>query len=195
MEECELVERARGGDADAFGELVGKYQSVAFHTAYLITENVDLAEDAVQEAFVRSYCAMERFRSGAPFRPWLLRIVVNEARKGNRTARRREGLARRTAEDRLSQRSSIPPPETELLDSERRTELFEAIKQLKEEDRLVIAYRYFFDMREDEMAQALGCARGTVKSRLSRALGRLRDAFCAGAANAGSRRREDTRHG
>ena len=70
---------------------------------------------------------------------------------------------------------AVPSPEAALLDFERRDELLAAVAELPERDRQAIACRYFLDLSEEETAAALGCARGTVKSRLSRALGRLRE--------------------
>ena len=70
---------------------------------------------------------------------------------------------------------AVPSPEAALLGSERREELLAAIAELSEADRQVIACRYFLDLSEDETAAALGCARGTVKSRLARSFGRLRE--------------------
>jgi RNA polymerase sigma factor (sigma-70 family) len=115
---------------------------------------------------------MARFREGAAFRPWLLRIVANEAINRRRATRRKAALALRVAESRPSA-DAAPSPEAAALAHEVRSELVSALSRLREEDRLVIAYRYFFDLSEAEMADALGCARGTVKSRLSRALKRL----------------------
>ncbi len=73
-----------------------RYQDVALRTAYLVCPEAD-ADDAVQDAFLKAYAALPRFRDGAPFRPWLLRIVANEARNRRRSAGRREGLALRAA--------------------------------------------------------------------------------------------------
>ena len=78
--EDELVERARDGDATAFAALVRDHQEVAFRTAYLITRNAADAEDAAQVGLTKAWRALPRFRRGAPFRPWLLAIVANEAR-------------------------------------------------------------------------------------------------------------------
>jgi hypothetical protein len=75
--EAELVSRARRGDAAAFGTLVDTFAEIAFRTAYLVTADAAEAEDAAQEAFVKAYRALDRFREGSPFRPWLLRIVGN----------------------------------------------------------------------------------------------------------------------
>jgi RNA polymerase sigma-70 factor (ECF subfamily) len=174
LEEEELVERARNGDVTAYEQLVRTYQDLAARTAYVITGGAADAQDAAQEAFVKAYYSLGRFRAGAPFRPWLLRIVANEAINRRRSARRQVGLALRTAEGRL-QDDAVPSPEGAALAQDEHRRLVAAMNQLRPEDRLVIAYRYWFDLSEAEMADALGCARGTVKSRLSRALARLRE--------------------
>src|SRR4029077_10773432 len=83
-EDSELVERARRGDEDAYEELVRAYQGIAFRTAYVIAGSASDAEEAAQEAFVKAYRALGRFRPGSPFRPWLLQIVANEARNRRR---------------------------------------------------------------------------------------------------------------
>jgi RNA polymerase sigma factor (sigma-70 family) len=174
LEEEELVDRARNGDVTAYEQLVRMYQDLAARTAYVITGGAADAQDAAQEAFVKAYYSLGRFRAGAPFRPWLLRIVANEAINRRRSARRQVGLALRAAEGRL-QDDAVPSPEGAALAQDEHRRLVAAMNQLRPEDRLVIAYRYWFDLSEAEMADALGCARGTVKSRLSRALARLRE--------------------
>jgi RNA polymerase sigma-70 factor (ECF subfamily) len=173
LAEDELVARAKHGDTRAYGALVEEHQTIAFRTAYLLTGSAADAEDAVQEAFVKAYRALGRFRQGAPFRPWLLSIVANEARNRRRSAGRRERLALRAAEDPLSG-GAVPSPEAALLDAEQRGELLAAVNDLREDDRLAIACRYFLGLSEEETAEALGWRRGTVKSRTSRALERLR---------------------
>ena len=147
-------------------------QDVALRTAYLVCPETD-ADDAVQEAFLKAYAALSRFRDGAPFRPWLLRIVANEARNRRRSAGRRVGLAQRAAE--AVGPTVEPSPETDYLASEQRAALFAAINRLRDEDREVIGARYLLDLSEAETAEALGIPRGTVKSRTSRALVRLRE--------------------
>ena len=167
------MERAQHGDVDAYGELVRRYQGIATRTAYVITGTSADAEDAAQDAFAKAYFALDRFRSGAPFRPWLLRIVANEAINRRKAAGRRPTVDLSVAEDRPSGDTALSP-EAAALAGEQREMLLRALRQLRDEDRLVIAYRYFFDLSEAEMAEALRVARGTVKSRLSRALARLR---------------------
>ncbi len=174
MEDAKLIERARGGDTAAYEGLVRAHQGVAFRAAYLILGDAVEAEDALQEAFVKAYRALARFKPGSPpFRPWILAIVANEAKNRRRAASRRVGLFLRAAEE-APREDGPPSPEAAVVAAERRTELLEALEGLREEDRAVIGYRYFLELSEAETAAILGCARGTVKSRLSRALGRLR---------------------
>ncbi len=161
----------------AYEELVRRHQDVAVRTAHLIAPDGD-AEDACQEAFLKAHAALGRFRSGSLFRPWLLRIVANEARNRRRSAGRRTGLVLRAAEDRPSN-DAAPSPESAVLAHESRIALLAAINRLRDEDREVIGARYFLELSEGETADALRIPRGTVKSRLSRALSRLRDTMAA----------------
>src|ERR1700736_3525131 len=94
----ELFTRAQRGDQAAFEEVVQRYQQVAFRTAYVITGSSADAEDAAQEGFVKAFRALATFRTGAEPRPWLLRIVANEARNRVRSAGRPPPLQTREAE-------------------------------------------------------------------------------------------------
>jgi len=152
---------------------VREHESLAFRTAFVITGDAAEAEDAAQEAFVKAYRSMRRFRPGAPFRPWLMTIVANEARNRRKAAGRRASLALRAA-DEMEKEDPISP-EASVVAEERRSELMKELEGLREEDRVVISCRYFLGLSEAETAAALGCAKGTVKSRTSRALGRLRE--------------------
>jgi RNA polymerase sigma factor (sigma-70 family) len=172
--EGELVARAKRGERDAYEEIVRRHQSIAFRTALVITGSAADAEEAAQDAFVKAHRALGRFREDAPLRPWLLTIVANEARNRVRAAGRHERLALRVAEERRPG-GAVPSPEAALLDFEQREELLSAVAALPEADREAIACRYFLELSEAETASVLGCPRGTVKSRLSRALGRLRE--------------------
>ena len=172
--EAELVERARRGDGDAFDQLVRAHQDIAFRTAWLVCGSSADAQDAAQEAFVKAWRALGRFRQGAPFRPWLLAIVANEARNRRRASGRRARLTLQLAEERPSG-GAAPSPEVALLAREERAELLAAVDRLGEEQRAAIACRYFLGLSEAETAAVLGCRPGTVKSRLSRALARLEE--------------------
>jgi RNA polymerase sigma factor (sigma-70 family) len=178
LDDAELVERARQGDVDAYEQLVHRYQGLAHRVAFLVTREAAEAEDAAQEAFVKAYYALGRFRSGAAFKPWLLRIVTNEALNRRRSSGRRAGLALRAGQE-PSSGDAAPSPEEVALEDERRRALLGALESLPEMDRLAITYRYFLGLSEAEMATAFGVARGTIKSRLSRALTKLRAAMPA----------------
>ena len=173
LDETELVARAKRGDETAYEELVRMHQGIAIRTAHVFTGVAEDAQEAAQDAFVKAHQALGRFREGAPFRPWLLAIVANEARNRRRAAGRRAALAARAATSTGSE-DAAPSPESALLSAERQAELVEALNRLRSEDREVIACRYFLDLSEEDTAATLGWKRGTVKSRLSRALERLR---------------------
>jgi RNA polymerase sigma factor (sigma-70 family) len=168
-----LIARAQRGDNAAYEEIVQRYQQIAFRTAYVITGSSADAEDAAQEGFVKAYRALDRFRLDAELRPWLLRIVANEARNRVRSSGRRHQLELRLTEG-YRPGDAAPSPEAVAIASDERRRLLAMVNALSEEDRLVIASRYFLQLSGEETAVALGVAEGTVKSRLSRALARLR---------------------
>ena len=167
-----MVGRPR--DLDSYDQLVREHQGIAFRTAYVITGSAADAEEVVQDAFVKAHRARGRFRSGAPFRPWLLAIVANEARNRLRSSARGARMSLQLAEERPSG-GAAPSPEVALLAREQRAELLAAVDRLGEDQRAAIACRYFLGLSEAETAAVLGCRPGTVKSRLSRALARLEE--------------------
>jgi RNA polymerase sigma-70 factor (ECF subfamily) len=172
LDEASLIVRAKRGELRAYEELVELHQGIAFRVAWLITGSAADAEEAAQDAFLKAHRALGRFRDGAPFRPWLLRIAANEAHNRRAANSRRERLLQRVGEE---DRDRVAvSPETAFIDSDRRGALIAALGRLNERDRLVISYRYLLELSEAETAAAMGCRQGTVKSRLSRALGRLR---------------------
>jgi RNA polymerase sigma-70 factor (ECF subfamily) len=174
-EERELVLQAQRGDSRAYEELVRPHQEIAFRVAYVITRNAADAEDAAQDGLVKAWRALGRFRAGEPLRPWLLKIVANEARNRRRSAGRREHLALRAAA--ASSGEAAPSPEEAVLDSEQHAHLLAALDELPDQAREVLAYRYLLELSEDETAATLDVRLGTVKSRSNRALERLREAY------------------
>jgi RNA polymerase sigma-70 factor (ECF subfamily) len=174
-DERDLVLLAQGGDPRAYEELVRAHQQIAFRVAYVITRNAADAEDAAQDGLVKAWRALGRFRAGEPLRPWLLRIVANEARNRARSAGRREHLALRAAGT-VSSGEAAPSLEDAVLGADRRA-LLAALEQLPDGAREILACRYLLELSEDETAAALGVRRGTVKSRSARALDRLREAY------------------
>lgn len=167
MDEVALVSAAQRGGEDAFAAMVRPHLDVAFRLAYVITGSAADAEDAVQDALVKAWRALGRFRTGEPVRPWLLRIVANEARNRRRSAGRRLRLTLRAA-------SLEPPSDENVVD---RGALLEALHALPEDAQAVLACRYLLGLSEQETAAALDVAPGTVKSRTSRALDRLRELY------------------
>jgi RNA polymerase sigma factor (sigma-70 family) len=149
------------------------YQAIAFRTAYLLTGSAADAEDAAQIGFVKAWTALPRFRAGAPFKPWLLRIVANEAHNRRRAGARRTALGvRATAAHPPG--DAAPSPEGAAIGREGRDELLAAVNRLHDRDRDVLTCRYFLELSEEETAAVLDVRRGTVKSRTARALARLR---------------------
>jgi RNA polymerase sigma factor (sigma-70 family) len=172
-DDSELITRAQRGDSAAYEEIVQRYQQIAFRTAYVVTGSAADAEDAAQEGFVKAFRALDRFRVGADLRPWLLRIVANEARNRVRSSGRRHNLELRLAEG-YRPGDAAPSPEAVAVAGEERRRLLAAVNAMADDDRQVIASRYFLELSSEETAAALGIPEGTVKSRLSRALGRLK---------------------
>jgi RNA polymerase sigma-70 factor (ECF subfamily) len=165
VEERDLVARAQRGDEAAFAALVAPHREVSFRLAYVITGSAAEAEDAAQDALVKAWRALGRFRVGEAFRPWLLRIVANESRNRRRSAGRRLKLALRAAAER---------PRGDGVD---RTALLDALHALPDDAQAVLVCRYLLGLSEHETAAALDVAPGTVKSRTSRALERLRELY------------------
>ena len=148
---------------------MARHQGAATRLAAVIGGSAD-AEDIAQEAFVKAYRALDRFRDGAAFSPWLMRIVANEARNHRRSSGRRARLALRA----LPAGDDWRTPEDEVVGAQRRATLLDAVDGLPDRDRLVLSCRFLLGLSEAETAAALDCAAGTVKSRTSRALERLR---------------------
>ena len=169
LDDHQLADRARRGDAAAFEELVRRHQRDAHRVAWLVAGATGEAEDAVQEALVRAWLALDRFRPGAPFRPWLLRIVANQARNRRRAGSRREALQLRAPAT-----ASPDSPEDVTITANDRERVLAALDGLPERDRLVLACRYLLELSEAETAAVLDCPAGTVKSRTARAMDRLR---------------------
>jgi RNA polymerase sigma-70 factor (ECF subfamily) len=170
-DDADLIESAKRGDVEAYGELVRRYQHDARRTAAAVA-GVAVADDAAQEAFVRAYGFLHRFRPGAPFRPWLLTVVANVARNQRRSASRWTRAVQASGERGTDHRLAASA-EDEALRRHGGGSLRAAVEALPPRYRDVVACRYLLDLSEDETARTLGLAKGTVKSRLSRALDRL----------------------
>lgn len=165
LNEAELVQRARGGEDEAWHSIVRLHQDPIFRLAYLLLGDPQDAQDVAQETFIRAMKSISRFDESRPLRPWLLRIASNLARN------RRRSIGRYW---RALQRAARLEPEQPHTSGDDARLLWQAIRNLKHDDQQILYLRYFLAMSERETAQALGIAPGTVKSRLHRSLGRLR---------------------
>lgn len=170
----ELIRWSQAGDREAFGALVRRHQRAALRVATVALGSADDAPDVAQEAFVKAYKSIQRFRTGERFEPWLFRIVTNTAKNHRRSSFRRSNLTSRVAA--LATVPDAEPGEVAIhhQDSE---QLVSALNTLGYQDRLILTYRWYEQLSETEIAEALSCKRGTVKSRLSRAMSRLRKAM------------------
>jgi len=179
IDDAEAIARARDGDLDAYAVLVARYTLRAHRAAFLLGAGEE-SDDVVQDAFVKAFRHLSRFRVGEPFGPWLLRIVANETKNLTRSRRRRAALALR-----LPNAESPAPaaggPADEVLAAERRAMLVAAVNALPDRERQVVTCRYFLDLSEAETARVLAWPLGSVKSRTARALSRLRGLLVPGA--------------
>ncbi len=173
LNEAELIERTIDGDLSAFEELVRAHQQVALRVAYVVLGDSDEAQDVTQEAFVKAHRALGRFRRESPFRPWLLRIVRNEALNRRRRRGRQDRLALRVVNEEATG-GAAPSPEASLLVDESRRQVLDAVERLPTRYRNVIVHRFLLELSEAETARTLGVPAGTVKSRVHRGLARLR---------------------
>jgi RNA polymerase sigma-70 factor (ECF subfamily) len=171
VDESTLVRHAASGDAAAWEPLVLAHQEAVFRLCYLLLGDPDDAEDVAQETFLRAWNHLKRFDTTRPLRPWLLSIASNLASNRRRSAGRY--LAALTRAFRNEPPSSTSTEEKTVGHMEA-SELWKAVQNLSVPDQQVIYLRYFLDLPVAETAEALQVAEGTVKSRLSRALDRLR---------------------
>jgi RNA polymerase sigma factor (sigma-70 family) len=169
--DAELVARARAGDDTAFGALVGRHQAAVLRVAAAISGSVDDAPDIAQEALVKAHRSLAKLTDPNLLRPWMMRIVANEAKNHLRSRDRR-----RQREERFGSWvvAETPDPEASTLEADDARGLGLALGRIGARDRQVLAFRYFAGLSEADTARALNVATGTVKSRTARALARLR---------------------
>jgi RNA polymerase sigma-70 factor (ECF subfamily) len=176
-----LVDRARAGDLDAFGELVRKYQHRLVNYASALLSNVADAEDVTQEAFLRAYRGLARFRGASSFKTWLYQIVTNAAR--THLAHRRAGVEvsgegqAAGSEDALPGLDDLPGPEDLESAVVRRDRIDRALAGLPPDLRETVVLRDVEGLDYREIAAALDIPMGTVESRIFRARQRLRTAL------------------
>lgn len=167
--EAALVCRCQAGDKEAFCTLVGQYRSILFGTAYLMIRDRGLAEDAVQEALIQMWKHLPSLRLHGSFKAWLVRIVVNEAKQQFR----KKQVPTVPLEQASEVADDFDEAETAMIHDEERQYLRWALEMLPQEQREAVVLRYFSNLTVPEIATVTGRREGTIKSRLSRALGHL----------------------
>lgn len=151
--EPEVLERAMAGEHEAFAELVRPYEGLAYRVAAAITGQCADAEEAMQNGFVKAYRSLHRFRVGAAFRPWLLKIVVNEAHNVLRSEQRHARLGVRAAEE---HGPAAAGPDEAVIAREEIDVVLGAVARLSDADRLALALRYFAQLPDREAADLVG---------------------------------------
>ena len=166
-DESAWIAAALAGDGDAYARLIRPYEGVAYRVAAAVAGSAADGEEAVQNAYVKAHRSLGRFRRGAPFQPWLLRIVVNEARNVRRSELRHVRLAARATE--LHDPAFVAGEDREDV-----TEVLAGLRRLSQQDRVALALRYFAELRDRDAADVAGVNEGAYRVRVMRALRRLR---------------------
>jgi len=162
------IQQAASGDRDAFAQLVVAHDAEMFRLSVLIVGDGELARDAVQQAWIRAWASLRSLRDETRIRSWLMSIAANEARgilRGQQASKRRERAFASTA----------TPPEADA--DEWRLDLERELAELTPDDRALLALRYVVGFDSREIARTLNISHGAVRSRISRLIGRLRDAL------------------
>ena len=171
MDESTLIRHAADGDAAAWEPLVLAHQEAVFRLCYLLLGDPDDAEDIAQETFLRAWNHLQRFDTARPLRPWLLSIASNLASNRRRSAGRYVSALMRAFRNEPASSTSLEEKSTQHLEA---SQLWKAVQTLSVPDQQVVYLRYFLELSVAESAQVLNVPDGTVKSRLNRALDRLR---------------------
>ncbi len=171
MEESTLIHHAANGDTAAWEPLIQAHQQAVFRLCYLLLGEPDDAEDVAQETFLRAWRHLRRFDTARPFRPWLLSIASNLASNRRRSSGRYFAALTRAFRNEPKTPASLEEKISEHMEA---NELWRAVRNLEFPDQQVIYLRYFLELPVHETAQVLQVAEGTVKSRLNRALEKLR---------------------
>ncbi len=175
MDDIELIRASQNGDLDSFNELVRRYQKLAYNVAFRMLGDTQAAEDATQEAFFSAWKNMRRFRGGS-FKAWVLQITANACRDQLRRLKRRPVVPLESLPyDPPS--VSVESPEDYAIRKEMGEHVQRGLTTLSHEQRVAVILRDIQGLSYEEVAEAMGCSMGTVKSRLNRGRTQLRDYF------------------
>ena len=178
MDEKRLIQQAAAGDAAAFEKLVLRYQTQVYSLAYRMVGNEADAQDLAQEAFVRSWRALDSFQFSSQFSTWLYRLTSNICIDFLRAQKKRKHISLTVLQDDEQQQWDMPDhrplPEEQMIVTQEREALTKAIAALDPEYRQVLILRIVNDCSYQQISEIMGIREGTVKSRLSRAREQLR---------------------
>jgi len=175
MDEQQAIQHLKSGDIGGLEFLVMRYQVKAVRTAYLITRDPGLAEDIVQDSFVRAFHSIRGFNETRPFEPWFLRSVINASIKMMQRSARQVQVREESDETVLAElAASVESAEKQVESIEIQNQIWDAMQKLSPRQRAVVVQRYFLEMSEKEMAEEAGSAVGTIKWMLNAARERLR---------------------
>ena len=169
LREEELIRLSQSGDWNAFEVLLESCRTLLSRTAYLTTRDRDTAQYVLQEALVQVWRSLPSYRPYGSFKAWLLKILLNKARKHYR----RRQVETVTLEEVIEVPENANAPEEMVEREEEAHRLRQALDHLTSHHREALILRYYNDLTVPEIAKVLGCREGTIKSRLSRALSRL----------------------
>jgi RNA polymerase sigma-70 factor (ECF subfamily) len=183
-DEAALIQSAQRGHLPAFNQIILHYQGLAYNVAYRIVGDAELAADTTQDAFIKAYQRINQYRGGS-FKAWLLRVVTNTCYDALRARKRRPTTSLESEDD-----DDDPDYNPWLIDSGERPEAYvvrqelaellrDAISQLPADQRAALVLADIEGLDYQEIADAMGTALGTVKSRLSRARAKMRDMLMA----------------
>jgi RNA polymerase sigma-70 factor, ECF subfamily len=175
MDEKQAIQRLKNGDISGLEFLVTCHQVKALRTAYLITRDIGLAEDVVQDSFIQAHRAIRGFDATRPFEPWFMRSVANASVKAMQRSARQVQMGDEADETLFVELAArVESVEAQVESIEFQDHIWDAMQKLSPRQRAVIVQRYFLEMSEAEMAKESGTAAGTVKWMLNAARERLR---------------------
>ena len=161
--ETDLIHSARAGDRVAFADLIRPDYRTAVRLAYGLLQDLDEAEDAVQEAAFKAWRRIGNLREGSPLKPWFLGIVANQCRS-----------VKRSRWWSIDKTDSPDDREAPALDLAASIDLRRALRRLGHDERLILVLRYYLDMPFEEIAATLGTSPKAARTRVERAIQRLR---------------------
>jgi RNA polymerase sigma-70 factor (ECF subfamily) len=175
MDEQQAIQRLKNGDVSGLEFLVARHQVKAVRTAYLITRDLGLAEDIVQDSFLQAFRAMRGFDATRPFEPWFMRSVVNASVKMMQRSAKQVEVGEEADEFLFAELTArVESVEEQVESIEIQNQIWDAMQKLSPRQRAVVVQRYFLEMSEKEMAEESGSSVGTVKWMLNAARERLR---------------------